>query len=347
MNQQSYYAVIPANVRYSKEVSDGAKLLYGEITALSNQNGYCWATNKYFADLYGKSSDTVSRWISELSAAGFIVTLVDSSAANSRKIWLAGSPGVSAKMPTPIGKNASTLSAKMPTPIGKNAEQNNTVNTTLNTTLKNNAGASDPLSPPFQKVDEIYPETFSLEAEKAEPLHRGPGAVRVSITDPEFPGVTVVHAVGPKTNPTKTGREKQQRNAPNIHPENETVFQHFSDPAKARAAWAEWLQYKYDQHRERYKNAKSELVKLRSLWEETKGDAAQVERNISHSIGNLYRGIFAPKAEKNGTQQPNGLNKATAQHLDLAQYVGQRRIAAMERAMQNGTLASAPEERQF
>ena len=346
MNQQSYYAVIPANVRYSKEVSDGAKLLYGEITALSNQNGYCWATNKYFADLYGKSSDTVSRWISELSAAGFIVTLVDSSAANSRKIWLAGSPGVSAKMPTPIGKNASTLSAKMPTPIGKNAEQNNTVNTTLNTTLKNSAGASDPLTHPFQKVGEIYPETFALEAEKEKPLHRGPGAVRVSITDPEFPGVTVVDAVGPKTKPTKTGREKQQRNAPNIHPENETVFQHFSDPQKARAAWAEWLQYKYDQHRERYKNAKSELVKLRSLWEETKGDAAQVERNISHSIGNLYRGIFAPKAEKNGTQQ-HGLNKATAQHLDLAQYVGQRRMAAMERAMQNGTLAGAPEERQF
>jgi len=156
----------------------------------------------------------------------------------------------------------------------------------------------------------------------------------------------VVDAVGPKTKPTKTGREKQQRNAPNIHPENETVFQHFSDPQKARAAWAEWLQYKYDQHRERYKNAKSELVKLRSLWEETKGDAAQVERNISHSIGNLYRGIFAPKAEKNGTQQ-HGLNKATAQHLDLAQYVGQRRMAAMERAMQNGTLANAPEERQF
>jgi len=208
MNQQSYYAVIPANVRYSKEVSDGAKLLYGEITALSNQNGYCWATNKYFADLYGKSSDTVSRWISELSAAGFIVTLVDSSAANSRKIWLAGSPGVSAKMPTPIGKNASTLSAKMPTPIGKNAEQNNTVNTTLNTTLKNNAGASDPLSPPFQKVDEIYPETFGLEAGKENPLHRGPGAVRVSITDPEFPGVTVVEelAPGPKT---RNGRKSK------------------------------------------------------------------------------------------------------------------------------------------
>jgi uncharacterized phage protein (TIGR02220 family) len=213
MNHQSYYAVIPANVRYSKDISDGAKLLYGEITALANQSGYCWATNKYFADLYGKSADTVSRWISELSAAGFIITLVDSTAANSRKIWIAGSPGVSAKMPTPIGKNADTLSAKMPTPIGKNAvpyKENNTKNNTGNITKKESAGASDPLTPPFQKVGEIDPETFDVEAEENHSPHRGP-ALRVSITDPELPGVTVVEEIapGPKTKPAKTGRTQQ------------------------------------------------------------------------------------------------------------------------------------------
>jgi hypothetical protein len=77
---------------------------------------------------------------------------------------------------------------------------------------------------------------------------------------------------------------------------------------------------------------------LRALWKDTNGDAAVFEKNISHSIGSLYKGIFPPKEEKaHGTNgQPNGLNKATAQHLDLAQYVGQRRMAAMERAMQNG-----------
>jgi len=80
--------------------------------------------------------------------------------------------------------------------------------TNPHTKNQNNAGASDPLSPPFKKVDEIYPEQISLEAEKAEPLHRGPGAVRVSITDPEFPGVTVVEelAPGPKT---RNGRKSK------------------------------------------------------------------------------------------------------------------------------------------
>ena len=68
--QQSYYAVIPANVRYDDELSANAKLLYGEITCLCNKEGYCWATNGYFAKLYNVSKVTVSRWITQLKEKG-------------------------------------------------------------------------------------------------------------------------------------------------------------------------------------------------------------------------------------------------------------------------------------
>lgn len=67
----TYYAVIPARVRYSN-LKANAKLLYGEITALSSKEGYCFATNRYFADLYGVTKNTVSLWVSQLNQAGFI-----------------------------------------------------------------------------------------------------------------------------------------------------------------------------------------------------------------------------------------------------------------------------------
>lgn len=68
----NYYAIIPADVRYCKALPDGAKLLYGEITALSNDKRNCNARNKYFAELYGVDVRTIQNWISMLTRMGFI-----------------------------------------------------------------------------------------------------------------------------------------------------------------------------------------------------------------------------------------------------------------------------------
>lgn len=67
-----YYAIIPATVRYDKNLNNGAKLLYGEITALCNKEGYCWASNKYFSNLYNTSDRTISRWVKQLKDGGYI-----------------------------------------------------------------------------------------------------------------------------------------------------------------------------------------------------------------------------------------------------------------------------------
>lgn len=72
--KKSYYAIIPANVRYDDTLPPNAKLLYGEITALCNAEGYCWASNKYFAELYGVSNSSIKRWIKVLIDRGYVTS---------------------------------------------------------------------------------------------------------------------------------------------------------------------------------------------------------------------------------------------------------------------------------
>lgn len=89
-----YYAVIPASVRYDDQISANAKLLYGEISALIGAEGFCYASNAHFADLYKVSERTITGWISALKEGGYIVVdLVrdNSGQVTKRKMYLASS----------------------------------------------------------------------------------------------------------------------------------------------------------------------------------------------------------------------------------------------------------------
>lgn len=72
MEKKSYYAIIPADVRYDERLKLLSRMLYGELTALCNEKGFCWATNRYFADLYKSSIQTISSCISQLKEFGYI-----------------------------------------------------------------------------------------------------------------------------------------------------------------------------------------------------------------------------------------------------------------------------------
>ncbi|MDU3087989.1 MAG: helix-turn-helix domain-containing protein [Clostridium sp.] len=146
--KRAYYAVIPADVRYNKNLKDKAKLLYGELTALANEKGYCWASNSYFAELYEVSKSTISRLIKNLNEEGYInVELVyEGKEIVGRKIYINSATPISKNDNTPIRKNEHTyeqeceegLSKIEHTPIRKNVKDNNTVlNNTINNTLDN------------------------------------------------------------------------------------------------------------------------------------------------------------------------------------------------------------------
>jgi hypothetical protein len=134
MDNPSYYAIIPASVRYDDTLCPNAKLLYGEITALCNKEGRCWAGNAYFANLYGVSKVSISKWVRQLVDAGFIQSEIQ---------YAEGSKEILNRYITLINEGSkekfSTPQRKVNDPIKEKFKDNNTVNTTTNITINNNA----------------------------------------------------------------------------------------------------------------------------------------------------------------------------------------------------------------
>lgn len=131
-DRPGYYAIIPADVRYDDRLPPNAKLLYGEITALANQQGYCYASNTYFCKLYGFSDPTITRLLKALEDNGYVRREVERDQAGkvtARRIWIRSST-VGAQPPIIF---EGTLPSKLMGPPLKNDRENNTEEYSLST----------------------------------------------------------------------------------------------------------------------------------------------------------------------------------------------------------------------
>lgn len=152
MEQPSYYAVIPADVRYNKGLKPMEKLIYGELTCLCQKQGYCWASNSYFSQLYEVSKETVSRWFSHLQDCGYIKISLDPAYENGRRITLFDVTkvnGVGEKVNTPHDEQG------MP-PLDENVNHNNTRVNTTSVNIPPNTPKGDG-SIFFERLWELYP----------------------------------------------------------------------------------------------------------------------------------------------------------------------------------------------
>lgn len=127
---KNYYAIIPATVRYNKKLSANVKLLYAEITALTNEKGYCWATNKYFADFFEVDARTIQRWLKTLADEKYITITItrnpQTQAVEARTITLSDVvPPPDRNVVTPRDKNVVT-------PPDRNVAYNNINNNNIN-----------------------------------------------------------------------------------------------------------------------------------------------------------------------------------------------------------------------
>lgn len=122
-SKPSYYGILPASVRYDKTIPAGAKVLYSELTALCSKEGFCWASNGYFAELYDVAKMTISTWIKSLSDSGHIKVDYNNGDKNNtyRKIYM----GITKNLYIPIEK---PIAPPIEKPITNNTSNNNTSN---------------------------------------------------------------------------------------------------------------------------------------------------------------------------------------------------------------------------
>ena len=174
-SKPSYWAVLPAAIRYDPEIPASAKLLYAEISSLTDERGYCWASNAYFERLYSLSERTIVRLIRALEKAGYI-RILDAGGATRRKIAAGINPlgdQISPRGPAGLGrddnekgsddaetpdKNVSTPLTKMSVPPDKNVTQNKKENKKENNPPKAPQGAGAVYEP--KKAPDWKPERW-------------------------------------------------------------------------------------------------------------------------------------------------------------------------------------------
>lgn len=141
----AYYSIMTAEIRYDKNLSDFDKVLASDITALCNKYGYCTASNHYFAQVFNKSKDTISKRINNLIKNGYYRSVL---------IYKKGTKEVMERRLYPSTKTSIPLDENVYTPLDENDEDNNT---SINiTSIKNKQKE--------KTEDEDLPENINLEA---------------------------------------------------------------------------------------------------------------------------------------------------------------------------------------
>ena len=125
-SKPNYWAVLPAQVRYDANLPPNAKLLYAEISALTNEKGYCYAGNEYFQGLYSLSERTIFRLLRALEIGGYIRIQSSRQDEGGRKIFAGLNPL------SVTDKNVSKTLTKMSVTTDKNVSENNTSNSSNN-----------------------------------------------------------------------------------------------------------------------------------------------------------------------------------------------------------------------
>ena len=106
--------------------------MFAEITALCNKEGYCWASNQYFADLYEVDKTTVSGWIGQLKTRGYLTVQLEYKEGSKQilnRYMKINGEGIDEIINTPLQKDVDPIDQKTKVNTKTNTKTNIKVNT--------------------------------------------------------------------------------------------------------------------------------------------------------------------------------------------------------------------------
>lgn len=102
----AYLAWLTPKVRFDRNISDKAKLIYAELCALSSAYGYAFPSNEFLAELYGINTRTVTRILKELTEHKYIkISIYKSRTGTTRRIYILENLNSKITEKNPLDKN--------------------------------------------------------------------------------------------------------------------------------------------------------------------------------------------------------------------------------------------------
>ena len=87
--KMDFAAIIPPKVRYDERLTFRQRLMFGEIAARLDDEGYCYASNQHLATVYKTTTIRISATISKLVDYGYL-KMEYTPRTRTRKIWIVG-----------------------------------------------------------------------------------------------------------------------------------------------------------------------------------------------------------------------------------------------------------------
>ena len=178
MEKPNFYAILPADVRYDKRLKPMEKILYSEITSLTNKEGYCYAQNSYFAELYEVHKNTISTWITHLVEVGYLRLEINyyEGTKNIKERRLYISTPINKNIDTPINENIDSYKSKSLDPINKN------IDTPINENVEdNNKYINNKFNNIYIFQDEKVREKFESFLEQRRIAQKGLSQIQIDI----------------------------------------------------------------------------------------------------------------------------------------------------------------------